>query len=145
MVDTSTVLKNAVDSINITLAFNQPTPPYNSIITSMRVIVTNHNEVNKIKVKSVTNTNNKNKNRNSVQSNTNKTSIVPGITDPSKLPKGDLNGHIRYDKDQKGRPVEINFLISYPKPIWMQLTTDQQKLIASKAREYRNSKPHATT
>lgn len=59
------------------------------------------------------------------------------ITDPKKLPKGDTRGHIRYDTDSKGRQVEINFLISYPKALWQSLTPAQRKLIATKAREYK--------
>ena len=55
------------------------------------------------------------------------------ITDPKKLPKGDTRDHIWYDTDSKGRQVEINILISYPKAVWQ----SQRKLMATKAQEHK--------
>jgi hypothetical protein len=140
MTRSSTVLKTAVENLETNLAFQMQAPTYDQIVTSMRTIVSKYNESTQLRVKSVTNTNNKNKQAKQKGGN-NKNS---DITDPSKLPKGDINGHIRYDRDQKGRNVEINFLISYPKAIWMQLTPEQRRLIANKAREHRESKPRAS-
>ena len=92
MTRSSTVLKSAVDNIETNAAFQMQTPSYDQIISSMRSIVSNYNESKQIRVKSVVNTTNKpktqNKHKNNKQSE---------ITDPSKLPKGDVKGHIRYD------------------------------------------------
>jgi hypothetical protein len=103
----------------------------------MRVVVTNFNESKQIRVKSTTTGNTTNTKKHFKKANNNKPN--DHITEPGKLPKGDVKGHIRYDKDQKGRQVEINFLISYPKAIWMQLTPEQRKLIASKSREHKRT------
>jgi hypothetical protein len=130
----STVLKSAANLMDNQIALKFANlPSYDELVTSFRGIVANYNESKHIRVKSTTTGHVNNKNKSHPQkSNTKSTN---NITDPQKLPKGDTRGHIRYDTDSKGRQVEINFLISYPKPIWLALTPVQRKLIASKARE----------
>ena len=131
----STVLKSAVNLMENQIALNLAnSPPYDDLVSSFRGIIANYNDSKHIRVKSTT-TGNVNKNKPHSQKSNHKS--TKSITDPKKLPKGDTHGHIRYDTDSKGRQVEINFLISYPKALWQSLTPAQRKLIATKAREHK--------
>jgi hypothetical protein len=129
----STVLKSAANMMENQITLRLTTPPsYDNLVTSFRGIVANYNDSKQVRVKS---TSTGNVNRHKSHSQKSNTKSTEHISDPKKLPKGDSKGHIRYDTDSKGQQVEINWTISYPKPIWQALTPEQRKLIATKARE----------
>jgi hypothetical protein len=134
----STVLKSAANLMDTQIALKFANiPSYDELVTSFRGIVANYNESKHIRVKSTT-TGNVNKNKSHPQKSNTKS--TEHISDPKKLPRGDARGHIRFDTDSKGRQVEINYLISYPKPIWLALTPAQRKTIATKAKENKGDK-----
>ena len=131
----STVPKSAVNLMENQIALNLAnSSPYNDLVSSFRGIVANYNDSKHTWVKSTT-TRNVFKNKPLSQKSSNKS--TKSITDPKKLPKGDTHDHIWYDTDSKGRQVEINFLISYPKAVWQSLTPAQRKLIATKVQEHK--------
>ena len=139
MTRNSSVLKNIVESIDSNISLNQVERTYDQLVMAMRNTVLNFNDSKNIRVKTTNTKYQKPASKNKGPHTKDNTQGSEAITDPRKLPKGDPKGHIRYDKDQKGRPVEINYLISYPKQIWNQLTPDQRKTIANTAREHKDT------